>query len=60
VRVENGIFKKIDQDDFIDKTKQCYDRYGVPPIKYRDKSGVTLDADEILELALRLGLIQKH
>jgi len=57
---ENGTFEKIDQDDFIVKTKQCYNRYGMLPIKYKDKSGVTLDSDDILELALKLRLIQKH
>lgn len=57
---ENRIFEKIDQKDFIVKIKGCYERYGMPPIKYRDKSGVTLDSAEILELALKLGLIQKH
>jgi len=60
VAEEIGIFEKIDRDDFIAKTKKCYDRYGMPPIKYRDKSGITLGADEILELAVKLGLIQKH
>lgn len=58
--IEKGLFKRIDQDDFKDKIKRCYDRYDMPPIKYRDKSGVTLNSDEILELALKLGLIQKH
>lgn len=57
---EIGIFGKIDRDDFITKIKQCYDRYGMPPLKYKDKSGITLGSDEILELALKLGLIRKH
>jgi len=57
---ENGSFENIDQDDFIVKTKRCYNRYGMLPIKYRDKSGVTLDSDDILELALELRVIQKH
>jgi len=60
MRAESGVFEKIDQDDFIVKTKRCYERYGMLPIKYRDKSGATLDSGEILELALKLELIQKH
>lgn len=57
---QSRTFENIDQDDFIVKTKQCYNRYGMLPIKYKDKSGVTLDSDDILELALKLRLIHKH
>lgn len=54
------IIKQIDQEEFAHKTKQCYEKYGFAPIKYRDKSGITLNAEQVLDVAARLGVIQKH
>lgn len=50
----------VDKNDFIEKAQACYDKYGFLPLKYRDKSGITLDSSQVLELATKMGLIQKH
>ena len=54
------IASKIDQSAFRKQAQTCYEKYGQLPIKFRDKSGLVLDQEQILELAVLLGLINKH